>query len=73
MEDNLQSANDNLPRMISKKDVCAQTAMSRGMIDALVTVDQFPKPVKLGEKKIAFVRAEIEAWIDSRIAARGAA
>lgn len=31
---------------------------------------QFPRPVQLGERRIAYVRAEVEAWIDARIAAR---
>ena len=31
----------------------------------------FPKPVRLGESRIAFVDAEIHAWVRARIAERG--
>ena len=55
------------------KDVCKTTAMSRSMIDALRTTGQFPVAVKLGEKKLAFVRAEVHAWIDAKVAARAKA
>ena len=30
----------------------------------------FPKPVRLGKNSVAFVEAEIDAWIESRIAER---
>jgi len=34
---------------------------------------KFPAPVKIGVKRIAYVRAEVENWIDDQIAARAAA
>lgn len=49
------------------------TGMSRSMISALRSDGQFPVAVSMGERKICFVRAEVEAWIDARIAARAAA
>ena len=32
---------------------------------------EFPKPVPIGRHRVAFVEAEIEEWIASRIEARG--
>jgi len=61
---------NNTPRLISPKDTCALTSMSRTMINYLRTEGRFPAAVSLGEKRIAFVRAEVEAWIDARIAER---
>jgi prophage regulatory protein len=34
---------------------------------------KFPKRVRIGENRIAWVAAEIEAWIDARIAERAEA
>lgn len=65
--------NDNKPRLISVKDAAKMTGMSRSMISALRSDGQFPVAVSMGERKICFVRAEVEAWIDARIAARAAA
>ncbi len=33
---------------------------------------KFPKPIKLGGQRIAYVEAEIDAWIEQRIAERDA-
>ncbi len=30
----------------------------------------FPKPVRLGKNSVAFIEAEIDAWMESRIAER---
>lgn len=57
---------------MSIKSVCAMTSMSRTMINALRSDGAFPVAVELGPRRIGFVREEIEAWIDARIAARGA-
>lgn len=61
-----------LPRLVSIKTVCAMTSMSRTMINALRTDGAFVTAVELGPRRIAFVRDEVEAWIDARIAARPA-
>ncbi|TCQ79528.1 AlpA family transcriptional regulator [Ochrobactrum sp. BH3] len=65
--------NDNKPRLMSLTDVTEATTMSRFLISALAKEGHFPKPIPLTLKRIAFVRSEVEAWIDSRIAARVAA
>ncbi|MGY6568521.1 MAG: helix-turn-helix transcriptional regulator [Salinarimonas sp.] len=66
------SANDNQPRLISPKDAAAAVNLSRPALYYLAESGQFPKPVRLTEKRIAFVRAEVEAWIDQRIQGRAA-
>ena len=65
-------ANDE-PRLISVKDASRMTGMSRSMISALRTDGAFPVAVSLGERKIVFVRSEVAAWIDAKIAARSVA
>lgn len=64
--------NDNKPRLMSLGEVAETTTMSRFLIAALAKEGHFPKPIPLTVKRIAFVRSEVEAWIDSRIAARTA-
>ena len=66
----MKPANDNLPRLMSPKDAATATSLSRSLISLMADEGQFPKPVSLGTRRIAFVRAEVEQWIDSRIAAR---
>lgn len=64
--------NDNRPRLMSPKEAAEATTMSRFLLSTMAKEGHFPKPVPLAVKRIAFVRAEVEAWIDSRIAARAA-
>lgn len=68
-----QAANDNQPRLISINDVARLTSLSRTSINNFRRDGIFPAAVSLGDKRIAFVRAEVEKWINDRIAARKAA
>lgn len=68
----MQPANDNQPRLMAPKEAAAATSLSRPLLTLMAAEGQFPLPVKLGERRIAFVRAEVDAWIDQRIAARAA-
>lgn len=63
--------NDNFP-LIALNDVCKMTSLSRTSINKARAAGAFPRAVPLGERRVAFVRAEVEAWIESRIAARDA-
>ncbi|MDG4671640.1 AlpA family phage regulatory protein [Shinella sp. 838] len=54
------------------RDTCALTSLSRTSIHRLRSEGRFPCPVELGEKRIAFSRAEVLAWISARLAARRA-
>ncbi|MDX0777336.1 AlpA family phage regulatory protein [Sinorhizobium medicae] len=67
----MNAANDNYA-LISLKDTCLLTSMSKTMIHRLRTEGRFPAAVALGEKRIAFVRAEVVDWINGKIAARAA-
>lgn len=60
------------PRLVSINTVCAMTSMSRSMINAIRAEGLFVEAVELGPRRIAFVREEVESWINARIAARGA-
>ncbi|KAB2761718.1 AlpA family phage regulatory protein [Brucella anthropi] len=64
--------NDNIPRLMSPKEAAAATTMSRVLLTMMAKEGKFPCPVKIGAKRIAYVRAEVEAWIDARIGDRAA-
>ncbi|MBN9055918.1 MAG: transcriptional regulator [Shinella sp. 65-6] len=69
----MDHANQNLPRLITMGEVCEITSLSRAMVNKLRAAGNFPVAVPLTEGRIVFVRAEVEAWLDLRIAARAAA
>ncbi|MER9150812.1 AlpA family phage regulatory protein [Mesorhizobium opportunistum] len=66
------AANDNLPRLMAPKEAALATSLSRPLLALMSDAGEFPKPVRLGERRIAYVRNEVDAWIDGRIAARAA-
>jgi prophage regulatory protein len=38
---------------------------TRAHLYRLINAKKFPKPVRLGEARVAFVREDIEAWIEA--------
>ncbi len=55
-------------RLISMKDLRqAGVPYSPAHIYRLISAGEFPKPVKLGANRIAFVADEIDAWIKAKV------
>jgi prophage regulatory protein len=63
----MQHQNSTTTVLIRRKQVEALTSLSRSRIYALMADDQFPKPIRLGSMSVAWVMADIEAWINARI------
>lgn len=67
-------ANDNSPpRLISMNETVRATSLSRTMLNKYRAEGRFPSAVALGDRRFAFVRSEVDAWIADRIARRGIA
>lgn len=47
-------------------------SLSKVQLWRLTKVGRFPKPIKLGEARNAWIESEIDAWIKSRVAERDA-
>lgn len=69
----MTAANDNVPMLISLNNACQLTSMSRTMLNRYRAEGRFPVAVDLGDRRIAFVRSEVTAWIRDKISARSAA
>lgn len=57
-------------RLVRLPEVIARTGRTRSRIYDDISKGDFPQPVKIGGQAIAFVEAEVEAWIAAKIAAR---
>jgi prophage regulatory protein len=55
--------------LIRRKEVERLTSLSRSRIYALIAMGDFPKPIRLGAMSVAWIEAEIQDWISSRISA----
>ena len=53
-------------RVMRRPDVVAAVGLSRSTIYQMMAEERFPKPVKLGERAVAWREDDIEAWLNSR-------
>lgn len=58
------------PRLIRLPEVISKTGRSRSWIYGAVAAGEFPVPIKLGPKAIAFVESEVDEWIAAKISER---
>ena len=54
-------------RLIKLPEVKHRTALSRSSIYEKVAQRTFPAPVHIGERSVAWVEDEVQAWIDDQI------
>ena len=58
------------PELIVADDVAKRIPYSQNQLRRLEAQGSFPKRVRLGANKIAWVRQEIDDWIETRMNAR---
>lgn len=58
-------------QLLSIRETCAKTTLSRTTLWHKVTRGEFPKPIGLGNGvRKAFLASEVESWIADRVAER---
>lgn len=50
-------------------DVKSMVGLSRSTIYALMAAGKFPQNISLNQRAVGWLESDIQAWIDSRIAA----
>lgn len=60
----------NSVKLIPTSVVLDRTCLSRTSLHRLVKLGEFPKSVPVGRQRVGYVEAEVNAWIDNRIALR---
>lgn len=56
--------------LCSMNEVVKMIGTSRTFVNKMRAAGRVPRAVRVGDKKIAFVRSEVREWINERIAAR---
>ena len=59
-----------MTRFIRRPAVENRTGLSRSTIYLLMQTGQFPKPVRIGGRAVAWPEADVEAWLNARLAER---
>lgn len=54
-------------RLIRRKEVQLRTGLGASSIYALMNKNEFPKPVILSIRRVAWIESDIERWILERI------
>ena len=62
-----------MQKFVRLPDVIERTSLSRSTIYEMMAQGRFPRPVKLSLRSNGWIEAEINAWLDSRVAQREAA
>lgn len=61
-----QSVQPQPDYILSMKDICAITGLSRHTIYRMVDAGQFPAPAKVGVRNIGWRTSAINDWLESR-------
>lgn len=56
-------------RYIRMKEVCRKTGLAKSSIYDRINAKTFPSPVRLGDRAVAFVESEVDAWMLAILAA----
>ena len=56
------------PALMLWPEVMAHTTLSKTVIQRLMKRDDFPTPIQLSPNRVAWRRADIEGWLDTRVA-----
>lgn len=54
-------------RILRRSEVEHRTGLSRSTIYAWIKHGRFPRPVKLGERIVAWRESDIDHWLESRV------
>lgn len=57
-------------RLMRLKEVMYCSGLARSTVYKYVAAGTFPKPVPLGGRAVAWIQAEIDAWMDEKVSAR---
>jgi prophage regulatory protein len=61
---------ETLHRIVRMSELPAYTGLRSTQIDALIQRGEFPKPVKLSERRKGWLESELITWQQQRIAGR---
>ncbi len=64
-------ATNTLSKIIRLPEVCAALGISKPTVYRLIRAENFPRPIQLGKRSVAWRVAEVEQWLESRPAAGG--
>ena len=71
-ENRLVNGNEPEPDLLLAPELLKKVRLSLPTVYRLAGQGKFPRPIKIGLSRVAWLRSEIEAWIADRISERDA-
>jgi prophage regulatory protein len=65
----MSATSENPTRLLRLPQVKHRTGYSRSSIYAKISLGEFPAPVNLGARAVAWIDTEIDEWISNRVKA----
>lgn len=56
----------SLPPLLAERDVCENTTLGRSSLWEMVRAGEFPAPVRIAARRVAWRAQDVVAWIESR-------
>lgn len=53
--------------LMTPNEAASHTTLSKALLRLMSREGKFPAPRKIGDRRIAYVRSEVEAWLNERI------
>ena len=66
--ENIATIQAKTAQLLSRQKVQSKTTLSRSSIYDMIARGEFPKPVKISGRRVAWLEASLDAWIQSRTA-----
>ena len=57
---------ERLDRLLTSKQLIAETGISRSTIYRLLRKGEFPKPIRIGPRGVRWLESDIKAWLAER-------
>jgi len=67
MSNSATSENKTSSRLIRLPEVRRRVPLCRATLYQLIAQGRFPKPISLGERAVAWVESEIDAWVEAKV------
>src|SRR5262245_58726965 len=66
LESDMTPKDQSLPRLLSTRAVMELTSFSRGTLYLKTRNGTFPKPLKIGARRIAYREPDVRSWLEAR-------
>ena len=53
--------------LIRLSKVEARTGLKKSMVYDLMSKDEFPKSIKIGDRAVAWIESEVDRWVKNKI------